>query len=126
MAIKGKIHLDWEISEDGQSLFVTGRATKEDGSIVEAETEIAVYIDVEALSLYEGLYELCHMIFEDDIEECKRKETLDEPQYARLKKLDEVEDEFDEDEDDELMAEFFDINQLNNLIDDLEDYEDEL
>ena len=36
MAITGKIKLDWELSEDGQSFFVSGRAKKEDGSVVEA------------------------------------------------------------------------------------------
>lgn len=121
MAIKGKINLDWELSEDGQSFFVTGKATKEDGSIVEAETEIGVDIDVEALSLNEGLFELCNIIFEDDIEECKAHGDLDRAQNARLKMLDRIEDEFDEDEDAELIEAFFDIDQLNDLIEDLED-----
>lgn len=101
--------------------FVTGKATKEDGSIVEAETEIGVDIDVEALSLYEGLFELCNIIFEDDIEECKAHGDLDRAQNARLKMLDRIEDEFDEDEDVGLIEAFFDIDQLNDLIEDLED-----
>ena len=126
MAILGKINLDWEMSEDGQSYFVTGRAAKEDGSIVEAETEIGVDIDVEAPTLYEGLFELCNMIFEDDIEECKSKGELDKTQNARLKRLAEIEDEFDEDEDEELIEAFFDIDQLNQLIEDLEDSAEEL
>ena len=121
MAIVGKINLDWELSEDGQSFFITGQATKEDGTIAEAETEIGVDIDVEAPSLYEGLFELCNIIFEDDIEECKAKGELDKASNARLKKLAEIEDEFDEDEDDELIEAFFDIDQINQLIEDLED-----
>ena len=121
MAIVGKINLDWELSEDGQSYFVTGRVTKEDGTIAEAETEIGVDFDVEAPSLYEGLFELCNMLFEDDIEECKTKGELDQAQNARLKKLAQIEDEFDEDEDEELIEDFFDIDQLNQLIEDIED-----
>ena len=121
--IEGKIKLDWELSEDGQSFFITGRAVKEDGSLVEAETEIGVDIDVEALSLYEGLYELCSLIFEKDIEECKINGELDKAQNIRLKKLSEIEGEFDEEEDDELIEAFFDIDRLNSLIEDLEDSE---
>lgn len=130
MAIKGKIKLNWEIAEDGMSFFLTGTAIEQDGTVKEAECEVNIDDFAEAYPLEEALYEIAHDIFEEDIEEALKNDTIDKPENKRLKQLNLCDECFgDEDEDLELINDLFDSESYEEFIDEyneaLSDYDED-
>lgn len=108
MALTGKINLSWEYNEDEPSFILCGKAIDDKGEIFETETEIDFDEDCDAESVYDALWELCSDLSDQGLNDSELNEVL-------------AKDEGFSDEDEELLEDFFNLDDINNLIIEYED-----